>query len=74
MAKEKMKARVRYEKREDGREGYKVEIYSEGEWGLDTFFPLVAKAGAEDTDFIHWTFVRKLSELQAFGYDIDLRI
>lgn len=76
MAKQEKKARVRFQKSANGREGYAIEIFSEGEWGLETWFPLVARAGAEDTretDFIHYTFLCKLSELQRYGYEIDLQ-
>ena len=75
MAKKKLYARLRYCKRQDGRVGYSIEVRSSsnGEWGLDTWFPLVAADGWDgETDYIHWTILRKLSELQHLGYEIDL--
>ena len=71
----KMKAQLRYHKQEDGREGYAINIFSDGEWGLDTWFPLVERKdhGNGETDYVHWGILRKLSELQNLGYDIDLQ-
>ena len=58
----KRKARVRYT--EMGvREGYAVEIYSDGEWGLDTFYPLI-------NSLIPCSIINKLSQLKDCGYDI----
>lgn len=79
MAKQKMKAQLRYLKQEDGREGYAINILgTDGKWGLDSWFPLVAKIGADavgkegETDYVHWTILRKLAHLQNTGYEIDL--
>lgn len=58
----KRKARVRYTEMR-GREGYAVEIYSDGEWGLDTFYPIICSQ-------IHWTIISKLSQLKDCGYDV----
>lgn len=71
---EKMKARIKYEENFNGKEGYAVEIFSEGEWGLSTFYPLVKREGAEETDeknFIHFSFINKLAELNELGYKIS---
>lgn len=70
-----MKARIKYQENYNGREGYTVEIFSDGEWGLDTFFPLVARAGAEDTNeknFVHFGIINKIAELQLLGYKIQM--
>lgn len=74
MAKAKMKAQLRYHKQEDGREGYAINIYTDGEWGLDTWYPLVERKDRNDgePDYVHWSILRKLAELQAWGYEIDL--
>lgn len=58
----KRKARVRYTEM-GGREGYAIEIYSEGEWGLDTFYPIINSQ-------IHFTIIDKLSQLKDCGYDV----
>ena len=74
MKNQKLKARIRYEMNGD-REGYAIHIkdLETGEWGLESWFPLVAKEGGNgENNFIHWTFLVKLNELQTFGYDIDL--
>ena len=67
----KMKARVRYVV-QDGREGYAIESKVDGEWGLDSWFPLVKKEGVAETDFVHWTLLHRLSEVQKMGYDIQI--
>lgn len=75
MAKTKMKAQIRYHKREDGREGYAINILGhDGEWGMDSWFPLVEidKVRSE-ADFVHWSILKKLADLQYMGYEIDLR-
>ena len=75
----KMKAQLRYHKKEDGREGYAINILrQDGEWAMDSWFPLVAKIGADkvgaenETDYVHWSILRKLAYMQDCGYDIDL--
>ena len=75
----KMRAQLRYRKREDGREGYAINILGhDGEWAMDSWFPLVAKIGADavgaenETDYVHWTLLMKLAHLQNTGYKIDL--
>ena len=60
---EKRKARVRYTTEIGGREGYAIEIYSDNEWGLDMFYPIIASQ-------LHWTIISKLSHLKDCGYDI----
>ena len=72
MAKKKMKAQVRYQEM-DGAEGYAINVTSGGDWELDKWFPLVKKEGGPDCgDYLHYTFLFKLAELQEQGYDIDL--
>lgn len=75
MAKRKLYARLRYHKDEDGREGYAIEVSGNPDkgWGLDTWYPLVPKDGGNgETDFIHWSILRKLGDLQRLGYEVDL--
>lgn len=63
------KARVRYVN--DDNEGYAIEILSDGEWGLDTFYPLTKRidAGAdEEKNFVHFSIINKISELYKLGY------
>lgn len=74
MAKSKLKAKVRYLKQPDGREGYAVYIWSDGEWCMDTFFHLLDRNGSGEKDFLHYGFVAKLAHMQDLGYEIDLRI
>jgi len=71
----KSKAQLRYLKREDGREGYAINIYDNGEWVLDSWYPLVERKdhGNGESDYVHWSILCKLSELQNLGYDIDLQ-
>lgn len=74
----KMQAQLRYHKKEDGREGYAINILTDDGWQMDSWFPLVAKVGADaigkerETDYVHWSILRKLSQMQSYGYEIDL--
>lgn len=58
----KRKARVRYTEM-GKREGYAIEIYSEGEWGLDTFYPIINSQ-------INFSIINKLSQLKDCGYNV----
>lgn len=71
----KMRAQLRYHKQEDGREGYAINILSDGEWGLDSWYPLVERKehGNGEADYVHWGILCRLAELQELGYEIDLR-
>ena len=69
-----MEARIKYETNFNGKEGYAIETFLDDEWGLCSFFPLVKKQGAEETDennFIHFSILNKISELQQLGYNIS---
>lgn len=69
-----MKARVKYYADWHKKEGYAVEIYTDGEWGLDTFVPLVRREGAgedEDKDFVHFGLVNKIAQLVDLGYKVS---
>lgn len=74
MAKAK-KAQLRYHKKENGQEGYAINILSDGEWVLETWYPLVERKehGDGETDYVHWGILLKLSNLQQLGYEIDLQ-
>lgn len=72
------KARIVYVNDEQ-REGYNVEIlvkenkYDFDEWGLDSFFPMVKRDGAdadEEKNFIHFSLINKIAMLQRQGYTI----
>ena len=74
----KKKARIIYVN-DDNKEGYSVEIltadseYDTGEWGLDCFFPMVKREGAdegEERNFVHFSLVNKIASLQRMGYTI----
>ena len=67
------KARIRYEENFDGKEGYVVEILSDGEYGLDTFFPLWCREGGEEKDFIHWSIFAKIKQLIDIGYKVEFK-
>ena len=72
----KRKARVKYEE-QNGREGFAIYITAGKDWNLDTWFPCVAKIGADkvgaenETDYIHWRFIEKLAHIQNLGYSIE---
>ena len=66
-------ASINYHKDYNGREGYTVEIMdSKGEWGLDSFFPLVEMKSEipQTKNFIHFSILKKISELQQLGYTV----
>lgn len=69
-----MKARIVYVNNEK-REGYAIETLIDGDedWGLETFYPLVKREGAdeeEEKNFLHFSFVNKLKQLSDLGYSI----
>lgn len=65
-------ARIRYIKNEE-REGYLVELLDGEEWGLNSFYPLTRRENAteeEDKDFINFTILYLINQLQEFNYRI----
>ena len=71
------KARLKYVEDWNGKgEGVTIETDTGNGWEFESFFPLVAKIGADavgaegEKNFIHWRVLRKLSELMAYGYTI----
>ncbi len=70
------KARIRYYEDFNGQEGYAVEIFTDSEWGLDSFYPLVKRDGAdkhEKNNFVHYTLINKIRELYDYGYKVSFR-
>lgn len=72
-----MFARVKYYDDYKGKEGYAIEICTRqsDDWGLDSFYPLVRREGASDEDgknFIHFSIINKLAQLQELGYNISI--
>jgi hypothetical protein len=68
-----MKAQIKYCADYNGKEGYAVSIFTDGEWGLESFFPLVKREGAkedEERNFVHFGIVNKIAGLQNLGYTI----
>ena len=72
-----MEARIKYYRDYNGQEGYAVEICTErqafDDWGLDTFYPLVRREGAdneEEKNFIHFSIINKISQLKDLGYTV----
>lgn len=67
------KARIIYET--EPREGYRVEIMVDNEWGTNSFFPLVRREYAsaeEERNFIHFSILNKIKELHELGYEISI--
>ena len=55
------------------REGYLVEILSDNEWGLNSFYPLVRRENAreeEEKDFVHFGILSTINELQKLNFRI----
>lgn len=70
-----MKARIEYCPSYNDKEGYIVEIYVNGEWSFDSFFPLVRREKAttsENCDFVHYSILNKIRDLQELGYTISI--
>ena len=70
------KARIKYCKDFNGQEGYAVEVFTDGEWGLDSFYPLVKRDGADDNEennFVHYSLINKIRELYDWGYAVSFR-
>lgn len=68
-----MKARVKYNHDYNGKEGYVIYLCVDGEWVFSSFFPLVKREGAndnEESNFVHFSIINKIAELQAYGYVI----
>ena len=61
---------------DDKKEGYKVETYMDGEWGLDCFCPLVRRENAnedEEKNFVHFSLINKIKQLNDLGYSIVIK-
>lgn len=74
-----MKARIRYYRNYNGREGFAVEICTErntfDDWGLDSFYPLVRREKAneyEERNFLHFGIINKITQLIDLGYTVSL--
>ena len=70
--KNKKKAQLRYFKQQDGREGYAINILVDGEWIQESWFRLYPRKDGDETDYVHWEILSRLSNLQNLGYEIDL--
>lgn len=69
-------ARIKYESGSDvWGEGYRVEILTDDGWGLDTFYPLVRREGAdenEEKNFVNFGILTKIEELRMLGYKFSV--
>lgn len=65
-------ARIKYHEDYNGfGEGFAVEIISEEEWELDTFFPLVTGNGETgEKNYVRFNILNKIKELLSLGYKI----
>lgn len=72
-----LKAKIQYEADHNGKEGYAIKVNgADGEWGLDSFYPLVRREGAnpdEERNFIHFGIVNKIAQLLDLGYSVTFR-
>ena len=70
--KEEKLAKISYINNEE-REGYLVEILSDNEWGLNSFYPLVRRENEreeEEKDFVHFGILNTINELQKLNFRI----
>lgn len=68
-------ARIRYIQDQE-REGYIIELLCDDEWGMNSFFPLVRRENAEESEekkFIYFSILNKIDELQRLDYKIIFR-
>lgn len=65
----KRRAWVKYDEMR-GEPGVAIMVKVSGDWGLDSFWPLVAKKDGH-TDFVHWAIFRRLAHIQNLGYEIE---
>lgn len=74
--KQKLIARLKYydEYDEHCKDGYALELYEDGRWGLSSFFPFVrstAQADMGEPEFIHFTALTKIERCLALGYEVE---
>ena len=56
-------------------EGYALEIFLDDEWQLDRFYSLqhcIIDKDSDEKEFIHFSILNRLKELQAWGYEVIL--
>lgn len=78
MPKQKLQARVRYDKHYvwngGEHEAYVVETYDpEFGWCLSSAYALQAKAGETECNYVHFSLISKMAQLMALGYEVTLR-
>lgn len=67
--KETRKARIVYNSKDDS---FEIHINTGDGWGFCTGYSCWAREGGDgEKNFISWTILDKLRELQDFGYEID---
>lgn len=70
----KMVAKVTWEHKDDGREGYAILIQSGDDWGLDSWYPLTERKHHETgkADYVHWSILQRIGWLQDCGYEVKV--
>lgn len=69
MAKQKMQAKVHYNKQEDSFELW-IRTSDKEEWGFSCSSKCRAIEGETETNFIHFSFLRKVLECIKLGYEV----
>lgn len=69
MAKRKMMAKVHYNEAEDSFELY-IKTGNDDEWGFSCSTKCRAVEGDSETNFIHFTFLKKVMECLKLGYEV----
>ena len=74
MPKKTKQATVKYEQHFNNihnNEGYVIEIEDyNGQMVFESFFSLKKLDADLEANYLHWSFIRKMKELQAYGYEI----
>ena len=66
--KNNLKARLSYDEEKDG---YALEINTDGKWGLSRFFPCVRCFGQSVPEFIHYEVLIEVLRCLALGYEVE---
>ena len=69
MAKQKMQAKVHYNEQEDSFELW-IRTSDKEEWGFSCSSKCRAIEGETETNFIHFSFLRKVLECIKLGYEV----
>lgn len=76
MAKNNLKARIKYYEEYNNfcKDGYALEIFTDGEWSLSTFYPCKRSEGQTENceaEFVHYTLLNEIKRCLELGYKVE---